>query len=255
VEHFIVMENLFHARPGISHRFDLKGARGKQRRVKTTEDKMQTTAATAAGGDAIDAHAVAEAPEAAMLAMSGSSSSDGGGEKRVFGSFREADAAAAAATARDAAAAAERGGGDGSDATAAADAHVATESGDTAGAAATAALSPAPPPAAMEPEEDVVAAVLQDVNFMEFLRGFPLPLSSEGKIRMIDAVRRDTNFLARGRIMDYSFLIGIDVERHELVVGIIDFLRRCVAVLLVRSPRRFFATSVPSSRALATDCD
>ena len=249
------MENLFHARPGISHRFDLKGARGKQRRVKTTEDKMQTTAATAAGGDAIDAHAVAEAPESAMLAMSGSSSSDGGGEKRVFGSFREADAAAAAATARDAAAAAERGGGDGSDATAAADAHVATESGDTAGAAATAALSPAPPPAAMEPEEDVVAAVLQDVNFMEFLRGFPLPLSSEGKIRMIDAVRRDTNFLARGRIMDYSFLIGIDVERHELVVGIIDFLRRCVAVLLVRSPRRFFATSVPSSRALATDCD
>ena len=62
VEHFIVMENLFHARPGIIHRFDLKGARGKQRRVKTTEDKKETTAAaTAASGDALDAHAVVSA--------------------------------------------------------------------------------------------------------------------------------------------------------------------------------------------------
>ena len=167
-----------------------------------------------------------EALEAATLGIGGSSS--GGDEKRAFASFREQDAAAAAATARAAVAAASGGGA--AAAAAAADTPAAAESSD----AATAPLSSALPPAAMEPAEDVVAAVLQDVNFMEFLRGFPLPLSSEGKIRMIDAVRRDTNFLARGRIMDYSFLIGIDVERHELVVGIIDFLRRCVVSLLLR---------------------
>jgi hypothetical protein len=107
----------------------------------------------------------------------------------------------------------------------------------SAGAAAAGAATAVPPLeggagveiiAVEEEKEEEVAAVLQDVNFMEFLRGFPLVLSKEGKLALIDAVRRDTNFLARGRIMDYSLLIGFDAERNELVVGIIDYLRRSV---------------------------
>lgn len=34
----------------------------------------------------------------------------------------------------------------------------------------------------------------------------------------------DTEFLAGANIMDYSLLVGVDDERKELVVGIVDFI-------------------------------
>ena len=39
-----------------------------------------------------------------------------------------------------------------------------------------------------------------------------------------DSVINDTAFLAESNIMDYSLLVGVDDERKELVVGIVDFI-------------------------------
>ncbi|KAA8541582.1 hypothetical protein F0562_022734 [Nyssa sinensis] len=40
------------------------------------------------------------------------------------------------------------------------------------------------------------------------------------------AVWNDTSFLASIDVMDYSLLVGVDEEKHELVLGIIDFVRQ-----------------------------
>ena len=39
-------------------------------------------------------------------------------------------------------------------------------------------------------------------------------------------LNKDTQFLSDLFIMDYSLLVGIDHTRNELVVGIIDYLRK-----------------------------
>ncbi|ORZ13259.1 hypothetical protein BCR42DRAFT_355612 [Absidia repens] len=38
------------------------------------------------------------------------------------------------------------------------------------------------------------------------------------------AIHRDTEFLAKGNIMDYSLLVGVDNDKKELTVGIVDFI-------------------------------
>lgn len=39
-----------------------------------------------------------------------------------------------------------------------------------------------------------------------------------------DTMRRDTDFLAKNNVIDYSLLVGVDEERQELVMGIVDFI-------------------------------
>ena len=41
-----------------------------------------------------------------------------------------------------------------------------------------------------------------------------------------NAISQDTLFLSIINVIDYSILVGIDEERMELVVGIIDFMRQ-----------------------------
>ena len=236
MEHFIVMENLFHNRPGITHRFDLKGALGKQRRVKTkgssgaaSSSVPNVNSASSAAdddGEGSLGSGIVQSERASIVGgvlPTSHLNLDGGSGGGSRGEGDDGTGAAAATGATTGAAAVAAAG------TAAVTASV--------GAAAAGAATTVPPLeggagieiiAVEEEKEEEVAAVLQDVNFMEFLRGFPLVLSKEGKLALIDAVRRDTNFLARGRIMDYSLLIGFDAERNELVVGIIDYLRRSV---------------------------
>ena len=40
------------------------------------------------------------------------------------------------------------------------------------------------------------------------------------------AVRNDTSFLLDVNVVDYSILVGFDEDSHEIVVGIIDYLRQ-----------------------------
>ncbi|KAK6146796.1 hypothetical protein DH2020_020665 [Rehmannia glutinosa] len=68
--------------------------------------------------------------------------------------------------------------------------------------------------------------VLLDMNLLETLRTNPILLGSKSKRRLERAVWNDTSFLASVDVMDYSLLVGVDEERKELVLGIIDYMRQ-----------------------------
>ncbi|KAK3040728.1 hypothetical protein RJ639_029250, partial [Escallonia herrerae] len=68
--------------------------------------------------------------------------------------------------------------------------------------------------------------VLLDLNLLEALRTKPIFLGSKAKRSLERAVWNDTSFLASVAVMDYSLLVGVDDERQELVLGIIDFIRQ-----------------------------
>ncbi|XP_021864609.1 putative 1-phosphatidylinositol-3-phosphate 5-kinase FAB1C isoform X2 [Spinacia oleracea] len=68
--------------------------------------------------------------------------------------------------------------------------------------------------------------VLLDMNLLETLRTNPIFLGSKAKRRLERAVWNDTSFLASVDVMDYSLLVGVDEERKELVLGIIDCMRQ-----------------------------
>ncbi|KAG9444056.1 hypothetical protein H6P81_015396 [Aristolochia fimbriata] len=68
--------------------------------------------------------------------------------------------------------------------------------------------------------------VLLDLNLLEALRTKPMFLGSKAKRTLERAVWNDTSFLASIDVMDYSLLVGVDEERKELVLGIIDFMRQ-----------------------------
>ncbi|XP_047966656.1 putative 1-phosphatidylinositol-3-phosphate 5-kinase FAB1C [Salvia hispanica] len=68
--------------------------------------------------------------------------------------------------------------------------------------------------------------VLLDMNLLETLRTNPIFLSGKAKRSLERGVWNDTSFLASVDVMDYSLLVGVDEERKELVMGIIDFMRQ-----------------------------
>jgi 1-phosphatidylinositol-3-phosphate 5-kinase len=53
----------------------------------------------------------------------------------------------------------------------------------------------------------------------------PLFIREHSKRLLRASVWNDTLFLSKLNVMDYSLLVGIDETRHELVVGIVDFIR------------------------------
>ncbi|KAG9305891.1 hypothetical protein G9A89_016543 [Geosiphon pyriformis] len=67
--------------------------------------------------------------------------------------------------------------------------------------------------------------VLLDENLLELLHDKPLFLREHSKRILRASLWNDTLFLAKLNVMDYSLLVGIDDERQELVVGIVDFIR------------------------------
>ncbi|VFQ66533.1 unnamed protein product [Cuscuta campestris] len=68
--------------------------------------------------------------------------------------------------------------------------------------------------------------VLLDLNLLQTLQTNPIFLGSKAKKCLERAVWNDTSFLASVDVMDYSLLVGVDEERKELVLGIIDFMRQ-----------------------------
>jgi len=68
--------------------------------------------------------------------------------------------------------------------------------------------------------------VLLDSNLIEEQHTQPIFLGIKAKQRLERAVWNDTSVLASLDVMDYSLLVGIDEEKNELVIGIIDFLRQ-----------------------------
>ncbi|CEI86898.1 hypothetical protein RMCBS344292_01322 [Rhizopus microsporus] len=53
----------------------------------------------------------------------------------------------------------------------------------------------------------------------------PLFIRAHSKEILRSSLHNDTLFLSNRNVMDYSLLVGIDADRQELVVGIVDFIR------------------------------
>ncbi|GAB4838067.1 hypothetical protein Ancab_027597 [Ancistrocladus abbreviatus] len=68
--------------------------------------------------------------------------------------------------------------------------------------------------------------VLLDQNLIETMPTSPIFVGNKAKRLLERAVWNDTSFLASIDVMDYSLLVGVDEERNELVLGIIDFMRQ-----------------------------
>ncbi|XP_004287678.1 PREDICTED: 1-phosphatidylinositol-3-phosphate 5-kinase FAB1A [Fragaria vesca subsp. vesca] len=68
--------------------------------------------------------------------------------------------------------------------------------------------------------------VLLDQNLIEAMPTSPIFVGNRAKRLLERAVWNDTAFLASVDVMDYSLLVGVDEEKHELALGIIDFMRQ-----------------------------
>ncbi|XP_031120653.1 1-phosphatidylinositol-3-phosphate 5-kinase FAB1B isoform X2 [Ipomoea triloba] len=68
--------------------------------------------------------------------------------------------------------------------------------------------------------------VLFDQNLVEEMPTNPIYVGSKAKRLLEKAVWNDTAFLASVNVMEYSLLVGLDDEKHELVVGVIDYRRQ-----------------------------
>jgi len=77
-----------------------------------------------------------------------------------------------------------------------------------------------------EGEKSDAETVLLDENFLEWTAGRPLPLTDRAKALFHMSILNDSLFLSIINIIDYSILVGIDEEKHELVVGILDYMRQ-----------------------------
>jgi 1-phosphatidylinositol-3-phosphate 5-kinase len=75
-------------------------------------------------------------------------------------------------------------------------------------------------------ESQPSASTLLDGDFIEFTGGRPLPLTDKAKAAFHMSILNDTLFLSIINVLDYSILVGIDEEKKELIVGIIDFMRQ-----------------------------
>ncbi|CAA6664291.1 unnamed protein product [Spirodela intermedia] len=73
---------------------------------------------------------------------------------------------------------------------------------------------------------DLKGSLRSRYNANTSLRTEPIFLGSKAKRSLERAIWNDTSFLATVDVMDYSLLVGIDEEKKELVLGIIDFLRQ-----------------------------
>ncbi|KAH8277660.1 hypothetical protein KR018_003254, partial [Drosophila ironensis] len=67
--------------------------------------------------------------------------------------------------------------------------------------------------------------VLLDENLVQMSWSKPLYVLSHSKTVLRDAIQRDSSFLERNEVMDYSLLVGLDKKNSMLVLGIIDYIR------------------------------
>ena len=67
--------------------------------------------------------------------------------------------------------------------------------------------------------------VLLDENLVRMLRDTPLYVRPHSKKLLQEALENDSQFLTSHEILDYSLLVGVDDDKKELVVGLIDFIR------------------------------
>jgi len=63
---------------------------------------------------------------------------------------------------------------------------------------------------------------LFDGEWIDGQQRAPLLIHPHSKLILSEAIKADADFLAKSNIMDYSLLLGIDEERHEIACGLVD---------------------------------
>ncbi|KAG1195619.1 hypothetical protein G6F35_013159 [Rhizopus arrhizus] len=58
----------------------------------------------------------------------------------------------------------------------------------------------------------------------DWVDGFRTTLLVQQKSLLDEAILNDTEFLSKCNVMDYSLLVGIDQEKREITIGIVDFI-------------------------------
>ncbi|KAK9746951.1 FYVE zinc finger [Popillia japonica] len=77
----------------------------------------------------------------------------------------------------------------------------------------------------VNPDNQDGEIVLLDENLLKMSCDSPLYVLPHSKAVLTAAIQNDTEFLSAQSVMDYSLLVGLDIENKELVVGIIDYIR------------------------------
>lgn len=67
--------------------------------------------------------------------------------------------------------------------------------------------------------------VLLDENLIRITCDCPLYIRAKSKKILMEAIDKDSNFLASNSVMDYSLLVGVDKDNMKLILGIIDYVR------------------------------
>lgn len=77
----------------------------------------------------------------------------------------------------------------------------------------------------VDPNRQSGEIVLMDENLMQMSWTNPLYILTHSRTVLKDAIERDSSFLEKNEVMDYSLLVGLDNKERLLVVGIIDYIR------------------------------
>lgn len=77
----------------------------------------------------------------------------------------------------------------------------------------------------MASEKPTSDLVLLDENLLKDLWNNQLYVHPHSKTALSIAISNDSHFLSGQLVMDYSLLVGVDEERQELVLGIVDYMR------------------------------
>nr|AAL25475.1 LD46512p [Drosophila melanogaster] len=77
----------------------------------------------------------------------------------------------------------------------------------------------------VDPSNQQGEIVLLDENLVQMSWSKPLYVLSHSKTVLRDAIQRDSSFLEKNLVMDYSLLVGLDKKNGVLVLGIIDYIR------------------------------
>ena len=88
--------------------------------------------------------------------------------------------------------------------------------------------------------------VLFDSDLLAFTGGNPITLTEDSHGYLMRQLKVDTSFLRDQDIMDYSLLLGVDVERKKIVVGIIDYLRTYGIVKFMESHVKSITENAPT---------
>ena len=65
-----------------------------------------------------------------------------------------------------------------------------------------------------------------DLNFVEDFGNLPIPLEDDDWNRIKRAVVNDSGFLCNCNVVDYSMLLGLNLKKKKLALGIIDYMQQ-----------------------------